>query len=100
MNRYETAIEWLYDLKHEIRYDEQSDAIDIAIDCIEKQIPKKPIEKVEVRPVYDDVGAINDADMFVNLHCPLCGNWVGMADNGCSEFCDQCGQRIDYKEVE
>lgn len=38
--KIDEAIEWLYDLKHYITYDEQADAIDIAIECIHKQMPK------------------------------------------------------------
>lgn len=49
---YRDAIDWLYDLKHEIRYDEQSDAIDMAIECIGKQIPKKPKVEIYIYPRF------------------------------------------------
>lgn len=70
------------------------------VEALENRMPKKPIEKCEVNPVIDENGAYVDADVFVNLHCPVCDNWVGMADNGCSVFCDNCGQAIDWSEVE
>lgn len=38
--KIEEAIEWLYDLKHYIKYDEQAEALCMAIEALEKQIPK------------------------------------------------------------
>lgn len=75
-------------------------AYETAIKALEKQVPKKPVETLEVKPVYDENGAYIDADTYINLHCPSCGEWVGMADNGCSNYCCSCGQAIDWKEVE
>ena len=45
--------------------------------ALEKQIPKKP---KEVKGVYDLLKPV----------CPVCGNdFLG-------EYCDECGQRIDW----
>lgn len=82
---YRASIDWLYDLKHEIRYDEQGDAIDIAVDCIHKQISKKPIKD------------------GVDRMCPICGCDVGYVDAMCNvkfKYCTECGQRIDWSEAE
>lgn len=38
--KIDEAIEWLYDLKHYIKYDEQAEALDIAIEYIHKQMLK------------------------------------------------------------
>lgn len=50
---------------------------DVAIWALEKQIPKKPIKD-------DD-----------NMACPICGAIVGM-----SPYCDECGQALDWSELE
>lgn len=73
--------------------------VEMVVDALEKQIPMKPIEEVDVRLVYDDVGLIDDAVVLPNLYCPVCGEWVGTEDYGCDLFCRQCGQAIDFTEV-
>ena len=60
--------------------------LDIAIECVEKQIPKKPIARE-----HDELrGAI----LF---HCPTCDD-----DFNCNEYeetyCAECGQAIDWSD--
>lgn len=74
--------------------------VDMVIEALEKQIPMKPVEKIDVNPVIDEAGAYVDAVVQLNLHCPVCGEWVGIEDYGCDLFCRQCGQRIYFSEVE
>lgn len=83
MNK-EVAIEWLYDLKHYIKYDEQAEALDIAIEDVGRQIPKKPIH---------------------DHHCPNCEYGIPIPEFAIDEFkpfafyptyCWECGQRIDW----
>ena len=51
--------------------------MEMAIQALEKQTPKKP---KEVKGVYDLLKPV----------CPVCGNdFLG-------EYCDECGQRIDW----
>lgn len=38
------AIDWLYDLKHDIKYDEQAEALDIALDAL--KLKKELIEEI------------------------------------------------------
>ena len=64
-------IEWNYSLEYQ-------EAFDIAIDAIEKQIPKKIKMKDDYTPI-----------------CPVCGEEVWDMD-----WCNSCGQRIgDYERV-
>ena len=58
------------------------DAIEITIEALEKQIPKKPIEKFAFS---DGIGA--------GL-CPFCNEGVNEEMN----FCSYCGQAIDWEE--
>lgn len=109
MNEIEKAIK---DLKDYIQLweDEQADEDLTVIICkntiesfkiakqeLEKQIPKKPIETVKIEPVIAENGAYVDADTYVLLLCPLCGERVGL-DDLCDKFCRECGQAIDWAE--
>lgn len=58
-------------------------AIDLAIESLEKQIPKKPIEK--------DEG-------WIRWFCPTCNSQVGAVMERKYHFCDECGQAIDWSE--
>ena len=59
-------------------------AIDLAIEALDKQIPKKPIEKFAFS---DDIGA--------GL-CPFCNEGVNEEMN----FCSYCGQALDWEVSE
>lgn len=66
----------------------RAEALDVAIQALEKQIPKKPIE--------------NDTNSF---DCPCCkydlktdtGNPFG---DYFLSYCDNCGQKIDWSDEE
>lgn len=61
----------------------KSEAIEIAIDALEKQIPKKPIKLTD----------------WGNNRCPCCGTLYG--ENGVMEnydYCTDCGQKIDWSD--
>ena len=64
--------------QHEQRYlGETLEAIDLAIDALGKQVPKRM--KLQYRPFY----------------CPSCGTRLKL-----SPYCWKCGQRIDYSQEE
>lgn len=56
----------------------------IAINALEKQIPKKPIE-------------MKPTDKLLNGYyaCPVCHGWVGM-DEYSNKYCGCCGNKIDW----
>lgn len=82
-----------YNEPHAIRIGE---ALQMGIDALEKQIPKKPNKS----PVIDTENAWH-------LYCPSCKNWIGIRDgrikfvymhnilNG--NICAYCGQAIDLE---
>ena len=76
------AIEWIKELKvseeiQEFYYAESFiKAFDIAIQALEKQIPKKPID----RCMYEE--------------CPTCGN----VEIVFCKHCPDCGQRLDWRD--
>ena len=63
-----------------------ANAIDMAIDALEKQIPKKPI----IRKTKDYFGYVG------YILCPNCEKVEFGFNQPC--FCDYCGQAIDWEE--
>ena len=64
----------------------QKEAFQIAINALEKQIPKKPIE-------------MKPTDKLLNGYyaCPVCHGWVGM-DEYSNKYCGCCGNKIDWSD--
>ena len=62
-------------------------AISMAIEALEKQIPKKPLH------------------MHKNYYCPICKEdgwilWDDAAPNDMDKYCGKCGQAIDWEASE
>ena len=73
------------------------EALDAAIEALEKQLPKKPIC---VPKRYTEELGFNDEFL-----CPVCKSYVGYFTEGMSEpeqmeYCNDCGQHIakDWSE--
>ena len=60
--------------------------INVAIKAIEKQIPKKPEPKKDASGEY-----------YV---CPICGVYQEYLTDGKPPYCVNCGQALDWQEVE
>ena len=63
------------------------EALDMAIDALEKQIPKKPLHEHK------------------NYYCPVCREdgwmlWDDAIPNDMDSFCGICGQAIDWSDDE
>ena len=70
-------------------------ALDLGIEAIKKQIPKK----VRVREPAS-VKAFDGTDkvhVFRCYPCPVCGKWI--ADNEGHKHCEWCGQALDWGEI-
>lgn len=96
------AIEWLEAIEEKYihggddYFDEKRKiAISIAINALEKQIPKKATEEENNRGI--DISGEYDIDF--HLCCPVCGAVVGTYEAGVNEYfenyCSNCGQAID-----
>lgn len=57
------------------------ESIYLAIEALEKQIPKKPYR------ITNDI-----------IHCSVCTNPIRLGEKFCDNFCDACGQAIDWSE--
>ena len=67
------------------------EAIQIAIQALEKQIPKKP--------EYEADGYADGELVYDYAKCPICGHdfEYGINDWGC-EYCSDCGQKLDWSD--
>lgn len=74
-------LEWLYEEGHTLSA-ETKEALETAIEALEKQIPMKPMPK----EISVDGRAVTP--------CGNCGNIIGYFD----VFCSTCGQRIDWSK--
>lgn len=94
--------------------EEYKQAIDKAVESFEKQIPKKPIYKEKKSVVhcsYSDGSGGFEEHYYTDYFCPCC-DWVvgerynhphfktGYHVQRKSNFCNQCGQAIDWSESE
>ena len=70
---------------------ELKEAIYMAIDALEKQIPKKPDEHLE--PIKKHMEEGKTAPF-----CPVCGEDLLDEANDCYMYCPECGQKIDWGE--
>lgn len=93
-------------------WEEMAEVRNIAISALEKQIPKKPILKSGVSITH-----INKGDkphewrnvQWQDWVCPECGWFVGQRYNATQckphdqrkcNYCNECGQAIDWRDVE
>lgn len=101
---YEKAIEMLKDRKFgaAIRgYADTAEMCEIAIEALEKQMPKKP-KTVTHTP------ASSDGTFYKAYFCPNCGikrliareDENGLISGRKQEYCDICGRAIDWGESE
>ena len=81
------TIQFDLEIGGEIHSQVMHDAIDVAIQALEKQIPRKPIksEKQVVR--------------YVNTYyCPTCN--LGITGTNIAKYCYHCGQKFDWGDEE
>lgn len=74
-------------------FGEQKEAFSIAINALEKQIPKKP--------KYEADGYADGELVYDYAKCPICGHdfEYGINDWGC-EYCSDCGQKLNWESDE
>lgn len=62
-----------------------------AIKALEKQIPRKPIDKT--KPDDTASRAYENCNIIV---CPTCSGRLKLKSKG--KYCDKCGQKLDWSE--
>ena len=73
-----------YGVSHDIFNEPVTTYAKLAIEALEKQIPKKPLH------------------MHKNYYCPICKEdgwmlWDDAVPNDMDEYCGKCGQAIDWR---
>ena len=83
-------VEWDYPMDYTVAFEE-------AITALEKQIPKKPVVyMITVEKTREG----ESREIISEAHCPRCGVNI-LFPRGCgSKYCDECGQKLDWSEVE
>ena len=76
-----------YGVSHDIFSEPVTTYAKLAIEALEKQIPKKPLH------------------MHKNYYCPICKEdgwmlWDDAIPNDMDEYCGKCGQAIDWSDDE
>ena len=111
MTNKESVSEALYELKYAIEDWEidsecptvSIDTMEVSIDALEKQIPKKPMEQISVMPIYSDNGCSSDVVVLYKAMCPNCNEELAYGElerSDCADikFCSHCSQAIDWSE--
>ena len=65
-----------------------NEVFDMAIEALEKQIPKKPIK-------INETYVVERGEWVADYECPSCGN--PYADDS---YCSCCGQKLDWGDGE
>ena len=106
------AIECLKSNKPTSGYVMLQESIDMAIKALEKQIPKKPILKNGESGSfvdYEDGHGEYKVTKWQDWVCPICGWFVGQRYNRSQNhshdqrkcnYCNECGQKIDWSDEE
>ena len=87
----------------------RAEALDVSIQALEKQMPKKPILKHDVSVMHINRG--NQPHEWKRLesdnwHCSECDSFVGERvyvldmhhDQRKKKYCDNCGQKLDWSD--
>ena len=65
----------------------RAEALDVAIQALEKQIPKKPVKSE------------NQVVRYANTYyCPICN--LGITGTNIAKWCYHCGQKLDWGDEE
>ena len=107
----ETSIELAKMCTQNFERTKEIEAYAMAIQALEKHIPKKPILKHDVSVMHINRG--NQPHEWKRLesdnwHCPKCDSFVGervyvhskVHDQRKKKYCDDCGQKLDWSDEE
>lgn len=85
-NNYKLAIDELNQLCYEmeLKYPKDVKCFKIAIEALEKQIPKKILRATINRDT--------------EVCCPTCKEFVCFSDVNNYEYCPRCGQKLDWSK--
>lgn len=91
------------DVKAIVGGNEETMAMKLAVEALEKQIPKKVIlgydeqDSICCPNCNSDIAPMDDLDDCLLYHCPRCGekDAILQGDN----YCFNCGQALDWSDI-
>jgi hypothetical protein len=86
-------LKYVYSHNTKLVLDVSNDDIRLIIEGVEKQVAKKP--KILINDKDVKVGCVTFRKGVKTYKC-ICGCWVTLSQ----DYCSQCGQKIDWSEVE
>ena len=89
-SEFKTEIKDLRKQHPYIDWDEQEKAVDLAIEALGKQVPKKPVKCTTNKPVK--IGNVTFSKGTSVYKCPNCGGLITYY-----KYCCSCGQAIDWR---
>lgn len=75
-----------YSIDHQKKAENQTEIMNITIEALEKQIPKKVVNFEKACDTYGD--------------CPRCGESHWFEGDDAFKYCPECGQALDLSEEE
>ena len=100
------AIYWIenLNLRHS-DHKELVEAVNLAFEALEKQIPKKPKIYTDTRNYMDMYGNVTDSYDVDVYECPNCGAYITERYKDDTHelvpnYCNNCGQCLDWSEEE
>lgn len=80
-------------------------SIRMAIEALEKQVPKKPLDDFSTRAIYDNDGNYLDQLNTMTFECPICNNILASGEISVTDcdniyYCEKCGQAMDWEGIE
>lgn len=79
-------------------YKEFVEALEMAKQALEKQIPKIPLYHCDQDLCYDGMGCVEGEELYKYYECPNCG-WreeIEVFENFKLKYCPNCGQALDW----
>lgn len=90
------AIETMKAVKGYVKYGGVDEAAEMAIEALEKKIPKNPIKNGALEEDIKIGNAIFKKGTNVLSKCPDCGGWL----RPMQKYCSYCGKAIDWSDEE
>lgn len=89
-------VEWEYPMDY-------AAAFETAIEALEKQVPKKPVEEFETHALYDFDGNYTEQLDITSFRCPTCKCVISSGEiskEDCIDirYCDICGRAILWED--
>lgn len=88
-----------------LRIGREKTAYEAAVECLKKHIPQPPVKAVHKSIVHENRGdqphTWRESECEV-WECPCCGKtvWSGISIAKKSPYCSDCGQKIDWEDIE